>query len=158
MQDFSQTTPGEPVSGDFDGDGLADFVLFDNTTRSWHLKLSYLGSEETISDPFGLSTADLVTPMPADFDGDGKHDLAIYNFDNKNWYVRNSGTGSIEQSRLGAAGDLPQPGDYDGDGKVDLAVFRPSEQTWYFRYSSTGEYGEMLHTGATSADQILFGE
>jgi hypothetical protein len=141
-----------PMSGDYDGDGVADPALFRPSSATWFI----LNSSNTtgaggVSGQTRLqygATGDI--PVSGDFDGDGLTDIALFRPSNNTWYIVNSsgttGAGGFSgQTRIafGANGDVPLSGDYDGDGTSDIAVFRPSNGYWYITNSSgaTGDGG-----------------
>lgn len=123
----------EPVSADYDGDGVADAAVYRN--GAWYSLNSSDGAFRATS--FGYATD---IPVPGDYDGDGKADLAVYRPSNGTWYSLRSADGSYSAIQFGANGDQPVAGDYDGDGTTDLTVFRPSNGTWYRINSSTGAF------------------
>jgi hypothetical protein len=118
---FGDIAKGDvPVSGDFDGDSLADYAFFRPTSGDWHVWSSRTDSGNITN--WGYSTD---IPKTGDWDGDGITDMAVFRPYNGLWAIRKSNnTGYINQT-WGQAGDIPLSGDYDGDGKTDFAVYRP---------------------------------
>lgn len=122
-------TTYQPVTGDFDGDGLRDIAVY--RQGNWYYIQS--SNNQLVSFTFGL-VGDI--PVPADWNGDGKTDLATYR--NGAWYILFQ-DGSMVVHYWGVADDIPQPLDYFGDSRADLTVYRKSNRTWYFINSTTGQ-------------------
>jgi FG-GAP-like repeat len=131
------------VSGDFDGDGKADIVIWRPgpalTAGFYILKSSNLTAQfvqfgQTLDDP----------TVVADYTGDGITDPAIYRAGTKSffWYKASSGPriGTEVATQWGQTGDVPVPGDFNGDGKADFVVFRPTspQAIWYIHPGSGG--------------------
>jgi hypothetical protein len=133
------------IEGDFDGDGVPDFALFDSQTDRWFIVPS-TDPGHPIQQTWGVSAGDI--PVPADYFGSGHADLAVWSPSNGNWYVTSNINNVADTSswlytpahgipQFGGPGvDIPQPGDYDGDGRADLAVWRPALGTWYIETST----------------------
>ena len=123
--------PGDvPVTGDYDGNGVADVAVFRPATGQWFVNG---GSPGMI--PFGRSGD---VPVPADFDGDKKTDAAVYRTTDSGigvWFLNLPGQPPIA---WGIRGDIPMPGDYDGDGLADLGIYRPATGQWFIAYGVSG--------------------
>jgi CubicO group peptidase (beta-lactamase class C family) len=117
-----------PVPRDFDGDGLADFVIWRPGTGTWWILGSVSGGVR--SQQWGQQGD---VPVPGDYDGDGHIDFAIWRPSTGTWWVLNSVTNASFGIQWGQAGDIPVPGDYDADGRTEFAVFRPSTGQWFTR-------------------------
>ena len=81
-----------PVPGDYNGDGMTDFAVFDAATGTWNVRGQFTGV-------FGDGTD---TPVPGDYDGDGTTDIAVYRPSTGEWIVRNQFT-----IVFGDPGDVP---------------------------------------------------
>ena len=131
------------LTGDFDGDGRSEMVMFDPCCIDGHLAIRYS------SDAFGPETAGGtqwndggVEPIAADFDGRGTSQLVLHDpyRGEWTWWTQPSPLAPRQPvyEKWGRYGDVPVLADYDGDGKADLAVWRPLEGRWYVLQSSTG--------------------
>ncbi len=131
---------GQPMVGDYDGDGKADPAVYDLATGRLYAWLS--ASAYALTAPvatFQVAAADL--PVAGDFDGDGLADPGVFQNAAGAWYGWLSGSG---YHRLGPAvfgvnaEDAPVPADYDGDGLTDPAVHHAASGEWYAWLSSGG--------------------
>lgn len=120
-------------SGDFDGDGFADSIIFRPTTGEWFTFNT--GSNTFSINQWGINGDQ---PVDGDFDGDGRADLAIFRPSDGTWWIRKSSDGNAIVMTFGQNGDRPVAGDYDKDGKTDIAVWRPSVGDFFIARSSTG--------------------
>ena len=131
--------PGDyPLAGDFDNDGISDYIVWRPQTGTWFILQS--ADESVVSLQWGLPGD---YPVIGDYDGDSKADLAVWRPSFGLWYMLLSGKGysraaaDISVIQWGLPGDHPIRGDFDGDSILDLAVWRPNEGNWYLCLSST---------------------
>jgi hypothetical protein len=130
--------PNDPPSaiavGDFNGDGLTDYVLANPDTNDLTIfvQLPQNGFQQIPQNiPAGTAPSALTV---ADFNGDGIPDIAVTNSGDDNVNIllgnnsNNSGkNGSFTFTSKSMPATVPGPmyitkGDFDGDGKIDLAV------------------------------------
>jgi len=129
---------------DFDGDGRADTVVYQQTTGNWFTVQSN-GGFKTLALGFGGSG---FTAVAGDYDGDGITDPAVYQASTGNWFAIGSTRGFFNVALgFGGAGFTPVPGDYDGDGETDPAVYQASTGNWFVVGSTDGFFAPALGFG-----------
>jgi len=145
---------GPGLTGDFDGDAIADLAVFRASTGAWHVLKSSTNHTTSQSFSWGLSTD---TAVPGDYDGDGTIDPAIYRPSTGLWAVLKSSTNYTTSFTVswGLNTDVPVPGDYDGDGRTDPAVFRPSTGSWFVLQSSANYTTSLGVSWGLSTDMPL---
>jgi hypothetical protein len=120
---------------DYDGDGKADFALWQAENYLWAICLSGPQYQSIIKQRYAVGS----WPVPGDYDGDGITDVAIYCQLNSWW---NALFSSTEQSQavpfFGGAEFAAAQGDFDGDSMTDPTVYRSSDGTWLVAASSQG--------------------
>jgi len=80
--------PGDlPVTGDFDGDGIADLAIFRPSTATWFLVFSVDGFNRAGAARYQWGLPGDV-PMPGDYNGDHVTDLAVYRPSTGTWYIK----------------------------------------------------------------------
>ena len=127
-------TRGQPLVGDFNGDGFDDIYWYTSGTGGEHL---WLGT------PFGLiqaATAPVVhqsyLPIVADFNGDGASDVLWYApgaTPDPVWYGSPAGLQAGPNVAINGFYD-PLAGDFNGDGKGDVFFYGPGtfpDSVWY---------------------------
>lgn len=131
-----QATTTGPVANDYDGDKLADVVLFNADNGQWRILCTTLGEYPVA---FGDATC---MPVPGDYDGDGLADPMIYSAAQSSWQVilsLNNYTPPI-QVTFGGPGQLAAAADYDDDRLMDPAVFDPATGTMTILFSSLNHF------------------
>ncbi len=122
-----------PNYGDYDGDGKADFCVYNESGLFSLLKSG--GGIEYVT--WGQGTSE--TLVPGDFDGDRKDDFCVVRTSggNYNWFIleRDGGGTGAAASIFGLPGDIVTPGDYNSDGRQDISVWRPTNGTFYVLFS-----------------------
>ncbi|MEU4509151.1 VCBS repeat-containing protein, partial [Nonomuraea wenchangensis] len=143
--------------GDFSGDGKADVIARNSSTKDLHL---YLGNG---SGGFKAGTGDVIGNnwgafdvifSPGDFSGDGKADVIVRNASTKDLhlYLGNgsggfkAGTGDAIGNNWGAFDVIFSPGDFSGDGKADVIVRNASTKDLHL-YLGNGSGGFKAGTG-----------
>jgi hypothetical protein len=91
-----------PLTGNFDGDGRTDFVVWRPSEGNWYVDFS--STDTMLLTQWGFSTD---IPISGDFDGDGKTDYVVWRPSEGNWYVLNSSTEMAIIQQWGLAGDIP---------------------------------------------------
>ena len=156
-----------PVSGDYNGDGKADFTVV-RAVGGQSVFYTRLGSDGAASPgpdrqtAFGLSTDQIV---PGDYDGDGKTDIAVTRNQANQfvWYYIPSTGGPYQQVAWGTPStDVQVQGDYDGDGRTDFAVWRQPASgpaAFYVLGTSSGSifvpWGNSLTDAALAVDNTF---
>lgn len=134
-----------PVSGDWDGDGVADLAVYrDGSFTGGQSYFFYRPSSQPGVDFHAITwgtTGD--KPVVGDYDGDGKLDAAVFRPSIARWYIFRSSDNQFVQRQFGVSTDIPTPADFDGDGLTNFAVYRPSTGTWYTSTDPAMNYGEV---------------
>jgi hypothetical protein len=152
-----------PIEGDYNGDGQADFGVYDTTTATFYIQQTASGGGSLVAVPYGWAGHDL--PIVGDFDGDGKTDIAVYRPENSTFYIRLSSTTNLSGSAgvqvaiaYGWAGhDQPVVADYNGDGVSDIAVYRAETAQWFVMPTRISPAGAVSSTGPQAAYQFGWG-
>jgi hypothetical protein len=135
----------EFVSGDFDGDNVADVAIWrpgTGGTGGFWIMPSQTGVG--YFEPFG-TTGDR-PDVVGDYDGDGKTDVAVYRGGASSgnpsyWFYKRSIDGVVVMTQWGVNGDFAAPGDYDGDGRNEFAIQRNAgggSAIFYIKQSTAG--------------------
>jgi hypothetical protein len=111
---------GQPLVGDWDGDGRADFCLV-RAGRTLCDTAHDGGTAEMRSPHFGFET-DAV--LLGDVDGDGKADPCRFGAHKFSCDLARNGGKAELTIAFGMLGDKPVLGDVDGDGRADPCVMR----------------------------------
>ncbi|REJ79091.1 MAG: hypothetical protein DWQ47_06520 [Acidobacteria bacterium] len=147
--DFGIQGDNPTVTGDYDGDDLADIAVYRCPSGGGgQCTFFYRGSDNNPGGditfvPWGNNSSSNVRPYPGDLDGDGKFDFTYFQ-DGVYTALRSSDLG-FEAIPWGSATDpVLAPGDYDGDGMTDLANVRVNGSTvewWIAERDGGGSIG-----------------
>ena len=129
---YTGKNPVAVASGDFNGDGIADFVVVNQGDNTLSIFLGNAhGSVTTAASPATGSTPTSV--VVGDFDGDGITDLAVSNSgDSTIILYKGAGDGTFTTLTTLSVGSAPSflvAGDLNGNGQMDLAVSDPTDNT-----------------------------
>lgn len=115
-----------PVTGDWNGDGVANIGIFYN--GAWYLDVDGDGRWSAADVEISLGQAGDV-PVVGDWNGDGRVKVGV--FRSGTWLLDTNGDGVLDATdrvfRLGEAGDAPVVGDWNGDGIDEIGVYRASQ-------------------------------
>jgi VCBS repeat-containing protein len=144
------------AAGDFDGDGLSDLVMSDQSGGG----VSVLPGQEdgTFAPEQSVEMLDsfVTSVTTGDFDGDGNTDLAAGNYESSEVAVRlGNGDGTFEAEQRIEVSDSPvspasgvdslATGDFNGDGMADLAT-------------ASGGLSVLLATPDANAQRVTIGD
>jgi hypothetical protein len=167
--DFGTPTSWTLLTGDFNGDGRADFAMFGNndvfmflsngdgtfTARLWTIPNGW---------NFGNPSYPSYMPVTGDFNGDGKTDFAMVG-SSAVFVFTSNGDGTFATTTSGLPSGLtiggggatasatPIIGDFNGDGKTDFGLL---QGTSLYTFLSTGN-GTFI-TGSTNVANVNFGK
>lgn len=125
-----------PVPGDYDGDGIYDLAVYQESTGNWYIRTVFNGPPITFGQNWGGPG---MIPVPGDYNGDGIFDLAVYQISTGNWFIRSLGSIGPNNPPItfgqnwGNLDMKPVSGDYNGDGIYDLAVYQSGTGNWFIR-------------------------
>ena len=120
------------LTGDLDGNGVSDLVLYRN--GMWFIDYNLTS---TVSGVVGYGGAPGDIPLVGDINGDGRDDMII--FRHGAWYV--NGIGAYYFG--GEPGDIPLVGDVNGDGDLDLIIYRRG--AWYVAFHPETSRGDAAY-------------
>lgn len=129
--DTSFTVTGKSIlaSGDYDGDGKSDLVVYDPQNATWWIRFNN-GSYD-----FKIWGGGANIPVPGDYDGDGLTNVAVYDPEGYNWWILKP-SGAYDFIGWGGPNSIPVPGNYSGTSITDIAIYDTSTYYWWIRYGS----------------------
>ena len=122
-----------PAVGDYDGDGKADFAVYEPSKAQF---LVYPSSTFNYNNDPTKTTGGLVVlpfgkvgdiPAPADYQGSGHTNFAVYEPDLGRFLVLPAGGGNPITVSLGGPGFVPVSADFAGLGHAQYAVYSSSK-------------------------------
>jgi hypothetical protein len=144
-----------PLSGDYDGDGRSDLVIWRPSDGTWYLRESSSDFSNVRAIQWGLSSDQ---PLVGDYDGDSVDDLAVYRRSEGAFYVLLSSGGFNRAGALAGSGQShlaialggpandPVVGDFNGDGKDDFITVWQLQRFWTIK-DQTGQMLDSLPWG-----------
>jgi hypothetical protein len=145
----------EPQTRDFNGDGKADFLLYNASIGRTYLW--YQDGPTTLGGTYGPNLpAGWAIIAVADFNGDGKPDFLLYNASISRtylWYQDGPTTlGGTYGPTLPAGWAIIAVADFNGDGKPDFLLYNAGTQRTYLWYRDGpttlgGTYGPTVPAG-----------
>ncbi len=120
---------GEPIIGDWNGDGDDDIGLYDN--RLFRMDLDESCSWTPATDAVALFGLSGDTPIIGDWNADGDDDIGIYRPSNRIYLMDRDESGTWTPPGdlgclFGLSGDTPIIGDWNSDGDDQIGAYRPS--------------------------------
>ena len=163
----AQSQGDVPFTGDIDGDGAADLIIWRAASGTWFWLTSSSGYSYAAqgTKQWGSQGAGDV-PMLGDIDGDRKVDLIVWRASTGTFFWLTSSSnynynaqGSRNWGNQGL-GDKPFLADFDGDGRSDLTVWRANTGVWFWLTSSSGysAQGQAQWGSAGAGDVPMVGD
>ena len=123
------------TANDYDGDGVADLAVYEETTGDWYIYSVAWNDVFLAGGNWGWSAT---RPVAGDYDGDQVSDLSVFDAASGDWWaaaVTTNGLGSILlwYDNWGFPGCVAVPGDYDGDRVFDQAVYHEPSGNWWIK-------------------------
>jgi hypothetical protein len=122
---------GQPVTGDWDGNGSTTVGIYASNTGMWYLNNVNGHNSNPITFQFGYSGTIAVT---GDWIGDGITRAGIYDPNTGTWYLDHyqyQGDRDPIVFQFGFGGAIPVTGKFFGDGITHVGVYYPPTGTWY---------------------------
>jgi RHS repeat-associated protein len=145
----------DPLSGDFNGDGITDIAILDKVAGTIYIRYSTsAGWSAPIFGVTGFGPG--ANHTVADVDGDGHSDLLYYVAATGRIYCVFARYLHADNVYFGETVLLPgtfdlhhkdsdlQVGDFDGDGSTDFMVFDPNGKQSQHSLSGTNNFGDLL--------------
>ncbi len=148
-----------PFIGDWNGDGIDEFALFQKTSGPVIQFFSNMSGIATLGTPFknGKSTDNIVSGNWDGLSGDG---YALYDPTSRfiTFYQNYNDTQYLSTGTAGQSGDIIFSGDWDGDGKDGYALYRPSTREFFFYQTYNSNTYFLTKTFGNSGDIPVSGD
>jgi hypothetical protein len=131
---------GEPLAGDWNGDGIDSIGTYQSSTATFKLRNSNSPGAADYTFTFGTVGAGW-KPLAGHWTGGAVDTVGLYDPSTATFYLRNSNTtgpADITYTFTGAASTwLPIAGDWNGTGTTTVGLYDPATSTFYLRNSNT---------------------
>ena len=131
-----------PVTGDWNGDGLATIGVFRPAAGfgTFYLRNANSSGAAEATFVFGFAGD---RPVVGDWNGDGIDSIGVFRPSEGRFYLRNTNSNGPVDATLqyGLSSDLPLGGDWNGDGVDSVGVFRPGGASGRFLLRNSNSSG-----------------
>lgn len=126
----------QPITGDFNGDGVDDIGLRRISTGMWYFRP---GPRFDAQWTYTWAGGEHLQPIHGDFNGDGVDDVGLRRVATGEWYFRPGPSFSTQSNYIWAGGTHLEPfvGQFDGDQIAEIGLRRIATGMWYFRPGQT---------------------
>jgi len=148
----------QPLWGDWDGDGIESFGLFDSENARFWIWGINTGEQPERNFMMGMAGQQWVG-IVGDWQGSGKDGIGVYDPSTSFYWLQNEAEGGHTSTvvMFGATGKgwIPLAGDWNGDGKDGIGAFDPTNKLFFLRNTlSTGLHEILLRADAALPDSI----
>lgn len=135
----------QPITGDWDGDGIDTVGLYDPNGGAFHLKNINANLPRGADIVFRFGPRGLNNNCQAiagDWDGDGIDTVGLYDPNGAGWHLKNSnqaGPPDIAPFRFGPRGNRgwhPLAGDWDSDGTGSVGLYDPATAAFHLKHTN----------------------